>query len=61
VGFSGDSRVQGNNPAAPDGLLVRELHADTATGSSALRARQFEFFQVDSPLTVRSTGRPEQN
>jgi lysophospholipase L1-like esterase len=51
-------------PAAPAPirpLLRVYLHADTATGPGILQVRQFEFFEVDSPLTVRDAGRSEQN
>ena len=33
------------------------LHADTATGSGVLQVRQFEFFEVDSPLPAADAGR----
>ena len=37
------------------------LHADTATGSGILQVRQFEFFEVDSPLTAPRARRSGQD
>jgi lysophospholipase L1-like esterase len=37
------------------------LHADTATGSGVLQVKEFEFFEVDSPLPARNADWREQN
>jgi hypothetical protein len=37
------------------------LHADTATGSGVMQIKQFEFFEVESPLPARNADRVGQN
>jgi lysophospholipase L1-like esterase len=37
------------------------LHADTATGSGVMQVKEFEFFEVDSPLSPRNADRREQH
>jgi hypothetical protein len=50
-----------DNPGRIAPSLRIYLHADRATGSGIVQVREFEFFEVDSPLSSRSADRPEQN
>jgi len=34
------------------------LHADTATGSGVMQIKEFEFFEVDSPVIRRAMPKP---
>jgi hypothetical protein len=51
-------------PAVPSRIapaLRLYLHADTATGSGVMQVKEFEFFEVESPLPARSADPVEQN
>jgi lysophospholipase L1-like esterase len=50
-----------DNPSQIAPVLRMYLHADTATGSGVMQIKEFEFFEVDSPLSPRNAGRGEQN
>jgi lysophospholipase L1-like esterase len=49
------------NPSRIAPVLRIYLHADTATGSGVIQVKEFEFFEVESPLPARNAGRVEQN
>jgi hypothetical protein len=50
-----------DNPSRIAPALRIYLHADTATGSGVMRIKEFEFFEVESPLPARNADRGEQN
>jgi hypothetical protein len=50
-----------NAPSRIAPALRIYLRADTATGSGVMQIKEFEFFEVESPLLARNADRGEQN